>query len=152
MRPSTHWISLPDGATGTDRLLDAGWFAVAGDPVVTDLVDAFGGQSFTIEDAKRPLYHAAACVAANHVVALLGQVERLAADVGAPREAYLALTRAAVDNVARLGAAAALTGPAARGDRDTVARHLAALPSDEVESYEIMVREAQRLAGEPEAQ
>ena len=44
-----------------------------------------------------------------------------------PLEAYLDLVRATVDNVAELGPAAALTGPAARGDWATIERHLAAL-------------------------
>ena len=54
---------------------------------------------------------AAACIAANHVVALLGQVERVAASVGLDVEAFLPLTRAAVDDVAALGPRRALTGP-----------------------------------------
>ena len=47
---------------------------------------------------------AAACIAANHVVALLGQVERVAASVGLDLESFLPLTRAAVDDVDALGA------------------------------------------------
>ena len=54
-------------------------------------------------DGDRAAYHAAACIAANHVVALLGQVERVAASVGLDLEAFLPLTRAAVDDVAALG-------------------------------------------------
>ena len=48
-----------------------------------------------------------------------------------PPEALLPLVRATVDNVDALGPADALTGPVARGDADTVARHLDALPADE---------------------
>jgi predicted short-subunit dehydrogenase-like oxidoreductase (DUF2520 family) len=51
----------------------------------------------------------------------------------------------ALDNVRRLGAKAALTGPAARGDRATIERHLAALPADERTAYEVMSAEAARL-------
>ena len=139
-------ISLPDGQVGADRLLDNGWFAVAGDAIANELVEALGGRSFAVADADRPVYHAAACVAANHVVALLGQVERLAAGIGVPAEAYVELTRASVDNVARMGAASALTGPAARGDDMTIARHLEHLPADERGVYEMMASEARRLA------
>ena len=56
-------------------------------------------------DADRARYHAAACVASNHLVALLGQVERLAADAGVPLEAFLPLVRATLDNVDELGPA-----------------------------------------------
>jgi predicted short-subunit dehydrogenase-like oxidoreductase (DUF2520 family) len=84
-------------------------------------------------------------VAANHLVALAGQVERLAARVGVPTDAYWDLMAGALDNVRRLGAKAALTGPAARGDQATIERHLAALPADERPAYEIMSAEAARL-------
>src|SRR5205823_4014841 len=82
---------------------------------------------------------------ANHVVALLGQVERVATTSGVPLDAFLDLVRGAVDNAAALGPAAALTGPVARGDHDTVARHLAALDPSERAAYEAMSAEAQRL-------
>lgn len=139
-------ISLPNAELGSERLLDNGWFAVAGHPLATTAVKDLGGRMFTVADADRAVYHAAACVAANHVVALLGQVERLAAGIGVPADAYLDLTRASVENVGLLGAAEALTGPAARGDDSTIARHLDHLPPDEREAYDVMVREARRLA------
>jgi predicted short-subunit dehydrogenase-like oxidoreductase (DUF2520 family) len=77
-------------------------------------------------------------------VALLGQVERVAPE-GVPLEAFLGLARGTIDNVAELGAAAALTGPVARGDWDTVERHLAAIPEDERPAYEAMVAQARKL-------
>jgi predicted short-subunit dehydrogenase-like oxidoreductase (DUF2520 family) len=86
-------------------------------------------------------------VASNHLVALLGQVERLAADAGVPFDAFLPLVRATLDNVDELGPARALTGPVARGDRGTIARHLDALDEDEVDAYLALAREAARLAG-----
>ena len=89
----------------------------------------------------------AACVAANHVVALLGQVERIAASVGLPVDAFLGLTRAAVDDVAALGPRAALTGPASRGDWATIARHLDSLPEAERAGYGAGVALALELAG-----
>src|SRR5690606_10158439 len=95
-------VALPDPAVGARRLRGA-WFAVAGDPLAGEVVDALGGRSFAVADADRAVYHAAACVAANHLVALLGQVERLAAGVGVPFAAYLDLARATLDNVAELG-------------------------------------------------
>jgi predicted short-subunit dehydrogenase-like oxidoreductase (DUF2520 family) len=58
---------------------------------------------------------------------------------------YLDLVRATIDNVAELGPEAALTGPAARGDRATIERHLAAMAPDEHAAYEAMVDAAERL-------
>jgi predicted short-subunit dehydrogenase-like oxidoreductase (DUF2520 family) len=138
-------VSLPDSEAGAERLVGA-WFAVAGDPVAGRLVDALSGRAVAVADEDRARYHAAACVAANHLVALLGQVERIA-PAGVPLEAYLDLARGAVENVAALGPAAALTGPAARGDLATIERHLAGIDRTEHPSYEAMVAAAQRLAG-----
>src|SRR5262249_54379335 len=88
-----------------------------------------------------------ATVASNHLVALMGQVGRLADAAGVPRAALWPLVRATFDNVETLGPAAALTGPVARGDADTVARHLATLPADERAAYRALAAEALRLSG-----
>jgi predicted short-subunit dehydrogenase-like oxidoreductase (DUF2520 family) len=140
-------VSLPDAELGARRLTGA-WFAVAGDPIASEVVALLGGRAVEVADADRTTYHAAAAVAANHLVALLGQVERLAGSVGVPLEAYLDLARGALDNVAEVGPAAALTGPVARGDRATVARHLAAIPQDERAAYALLAELAQRLVDE----
>ena len=144
-RASVHpLVPIPDGRTGAERLRGA-WFAVAGDPLAAEVVAALGGRPVTVAAEHRAAYHAAACIASNHLVALLGQVERVAVTAGVPLEAYLDLVRATVDNVAALGPAAALTGPVARGDEATVARHLATLPADERPAYEAMAGAARRL-------
>ena len=88
-------------------------------------------------------------IASNHLVALLGQVERLAESVGVPFAAYLDLVTDTLDNVAELGPAASITGPAARGDEATLRRHLRALPADERQAYRGMVDAARRLAEAP---
>jgi predicted short-subunit dehydrogenase-like oxidoreductase (DUF2520 family) len=76
---------------------------------------------------QRALYHAAASTASNFLVTLEGMAERLAAEVGIQRSALAPLVRAAVDNWLERGAAAALTGPIARGDEETAARQRAAV-------------------------
>ena len=140
-------VALPDAAVGSRRLRAGGWFAVAGDPLVEQVVDDLGGRALRVADADRSAYHAAAVVASNHLVALLGQAERIAAAAGVPFEAFMDLVRATVDNVDELGPAAALTGPAARGDTETIRRHLEAIGPDERAAYEALAREARRLAG-----
>jgi len=144
-------VSLRSPESGSERLRGA-WFAVAGDPdrgqqVVTDVVESLEGRSVEVPDEHRARYHATAAVASNHLVALLGQVERLAADIDVPVAAYHALIAGTVANVESVGAAAALTGPVARGDWDTVRRHVAALPADERDTYLALARSAARLAG-----
>jgi predicted short-subunit dehydrogenase-like oxidoreductase (DUF2520 family) len=146
-RASLHpLVALPTPDVGARRLVGA-WFAVTGDPAVRRLVDAMFGRAIRVADEHRAAYHAAASIAANHLVALMGQVQRIGAEAGVPFEAYLDLARAALDNVADLGPAAALTGPVARGDDVTVRRHLDALPDDEVPAYEAMAEAARRLRG-----
>lgn len=139
-------VALPSPEVGAQRLRGA-WCAVVGDPGVGSLIDAVAGRPFRINEESRALYHAAAVISSNHLVALLGQAERVAASAGVPFEVMLDLARDTIDDVRRLGPAAALTGPAARGDDATVARHLEALPTEERAAYEALVNEAKRLAG-----
>lgn len=138
--------SMPGGGLGAERLRGAWWgLAVGGDPLGDEVVADLAGHRLQVRDEDRDRYHAAAAIAANHVVALLGQVERVAATIGVPLAAYLSLARTAVDNVEALGPADALTGPVKRGDDATIQRHIAALPPEERAGYEAMVREARRL-------
>ena len=142
--------SLPSADVGRDRLAGS-WCAVDGSPRVEKLARTLGMRPFRVDAADRVRYHAAACVASNHLVALLGQVERLAAYAGVPFEAFLPLVRGTVENVDELGPNAALTGPVARGDHETVAHHLDALPEEERETYRALVLEAERLAAHDKA-
>ena len=141
-------MSLPDADIGAERLR-GGWFAVAGAPIVADLAAALDGRTFEIADDDRALYHASAAVASNHLVALLGHAERLGAAAGVPAEALLALALGSAENATTIGPAAALTGPAARGDETTLAAHLDAIGTRaprELAAYEAMLVEARRLA------
>ena len=139
-------VPLPNGAVGAARLSSGVTFAVAGDPLARAIVESLGGRVVEVAEGDRAAYHAAACIAANHVVALLGQVERVATSVGLDLESFLPLTRAAVDDVADLGPGAALTGPARRGDWATLSRHLDALPESERAAYQAGAALAMRLA------
>ena len=112
------------------------------------MVDALEGTAVQVPDGDRVVYHAAAVVASNHLVALMGQVERLAGAVDVPLEAFLALARGALDNVAATDPATALTGPVARGDWGTVQRHLDAIDPGEREAYRVMAEQAARLVGD----
>ncbi len=141
-------VALPEPGLGGQRLRAGAWFAIAGDPVVDRIVADLGGRAFTVADADRAAYHAAACIASNHLVALLGQVARVAGGIGVPFDPYLDLARTTLDNVAELGPAAALTGPAARGDWATIERHRAALDPAELDAYDAMVAAARRLVGD----
>ncbi len=144
-------VVLPDPETGARRLRSGVTFALAGDPAAAEIATALGGSVVPVPDEARAAYHAAASVAANHVVALLGQVERIAGAAGLPLEAFLPLARAAVEDAGRLGPRRALTGPAARGDWQTLARHLAAIPESERAGYRAGVGLALQLTVGPGA-
>jgi predicted short-subunit dehydrogenase-like oxidoreductase (DUF2520 family) len=130
-------VSLPNPEIGAARLGDGAWFAVTGDPLATEVVESLRGRSFTVADGDRAAYHAAACIASNHLVALLAQAERVAPG-GVPFEALLELATCTLENVKAVGTKAALTGPAARGDLETLDRHRAAMAAEEQPAYDAM--------------
>jgi predicted short-subunit dehydrogenase-like oxidoreductase (DUF2520 family) len=87
------------------------------------LAERLGMRPFEIADEDRAAYHAGAAMASNFLIALETAAERVA---GIDRELLVPLVRATVETWAAEGAAA-LTGPIARGDEGTVARHREAI-------------------------
>jgi len=79
----------------------------------------------------RVLYHAAAALCSNDVLALLSAgvtlLERIGLDRSQATRALLPLARGTLLQVERAGLAGPLTGPAARGDLITLRAHLRAL-------------------------
>ncbi len=116
------------------------------------LAERVGMRAREVPTEKRALYHAAASSAANYVTTLLGMAESLAGEVGLDREALSPVVRAAVNNWATLGARAALTGPIARGDEDTVRRQRDAVAEarpDLLPFWDALVTATRELAGKP---
>lgn len=97
-------------------------------PVAEVLVVEMGGEPVFIDDDKRGIYHAALASAANHLVTLVVQSMDMltAAGVADPARMLGPLLAASLENSLALGPAA-LTGPVARGDAETVAAHIAAI-------------------------
>jgi predicted short-subunit dehydrogenase-like oxidoreductase (DUF2520 family) len=121
--------TLPDAERGAAAL--AGSFAaVGGEPLAVDLLADFaaslGMESFLLEDASRPAYHAAAAAAANFVVTALAVSGDLFDSAGVDARVARPLVERVVANVFEGGAGPALTGPIARGDIETVIGHLTA--------------------------
>ena len=145
-RASLHpLVALPSSERGAGRLLGA-TYAVSGDDAARRLVDSLGGRVLRLSDGQRTAYHATAAVAANHLVALMGHVEQLAAAAGLSLEDFVPLARMALEDAAALGPAAALTGPASRGDMSTIDAHLAAIPEGERSTYVALANAAFDLA------
>ena len=105
---------------------------------------------FEVPDERRAAYHAAAAIASNFLVALeqsaADAARRRGLDDGRELLAPLVLRTAA--NWSERGGAA-LTGPIARGDEATVARHLAALRElapELIPLYEALAERTRELA------
>jgi len=147
--------TFPDVVSAIDGIADCAIAVTADDEagylvaerVAADLL----GVPFRLDDDLRPRYHAAAVFASNYLVAVSAVAADLfeAAGVPDPVRAMQPLQRATLDNLARLGPGAALTGPAVRGDAGTIERNLeavAAVSPGAVPAYVAMARVALDLA------
>lgn len=124
-RFSIHPLQTFTKARGAEQL-DGAWAAVAaetGEARTTGfwLAETLGLRPFELDDADRSIYHAGAAVASNYLVTLRHAAGTLLEAAGAPPEALDPLMRRVIENEFEL------TGPIARGDWETVERHLGAI-------------------------
>ena len=101
-----------------------------------DLVRALGGIELVMpkwrsDRESAALYHAGAVTVSNYLVALiehgLAYYQALGAEKRQALTAVLPLIKGTLANIERLGTTEALTGPIARGDAETVRRHMEAM-------------------------
>ena len=120
------------------------YMAVDGDEAAceaaTAIATALGGNPFRVPAAERAAYHAAACICSNYAVAVEALAQRLMShwlgDEAAAWQALLPLFKGTAANLERTASPrTALTGPIARGDVTTVAKHLAVLPPELLDAY-----------------
>jgi pantoate--beta-alanine ligase len=129
--------------------LDGAWAAVSAETedaraVGYRLAEILGLRPFALGDTGRAAYHAGAAVASNYLVTLRRAAGSLLEAAGAPPEALDPLMRGVIDNGFEL------TGPIARGDWKTVARHLESIRAErpELEKLYLVLAEATaRIAG-----
>ena len=132
---SIHPIQSFADVQGAIENIPGSTFGVTADPEVREWAETFvrdlGGLPFFVAEEDRPLYHAAACVASNYLVALMHTAEDIYRSLGLARDdavrAFWPLVKGTIRNIEARGTVQALTGPIARGDLGTVARHIAAL-------------------------
>jgi predicted short-subunit dehydrogenase-like oxidoreductase (DUF2520 family) len=117
------------------------------------LVAVLGGSAAVVADGAKSLYHAAAVVASNYLVAVEDLAVQLLVSAGFSEEDALGalqpLVAGTADNVRRLGPTAALTGPIVRGDIATVRGHIEALrelPGGELGLYCALGRHTLEIA------
>jgi predicted short-subunit dehydrogenase-like oxidoreductase (DUF2520 family) len=150
---SVHPLMTVPHEAGPEQLADAPAAVAGSTPRALDtartIARAAGMRPIEIADEDRAAYHAAASIAANLLVTLEDGAERLLATAGAGREVLVPLVRAAVESWSELGGERALTGPIARGDRETVARQRASVEErtpDLLETFDVLVAATERLA------
>jgi predicted short-subunit dehydrogenase-like oxidoreductase (DUF2520 family) len=129
--------------------LDGVWGAVTAESdeakaVGYGLAELLGLRPFDLDDASRAAYHAGAAMASNYVVTLRAAARSLLEAAGAPPDALDPLIRGVMDTGFEL------TGPIARGDWETVERHLAVIRSERPELeelYLVLAAATARVAG-----
>lgn len=119
--------------------------------VARRIVRALGGSPVRIAGSKKVLYHAAAAMAAGHVLAVEEAATQVLVSIGMKRSeairGLVPLTRQVLENFERLGPRAAWTGPLSRGDYKVVGAHSSALrgsPREFAQAYESLNRLAAR--------
>ncbi len=137
-RFSVHPLQTLVRSGGAEQL-DGAWGAVTGEDDEARsrgvwLAETLGLRPFPLADQNRALYHAGAAIASNFLVTLYRVAAGLLEEAGAPPEALVPLMERTIENGFEL------TGPVARGDWETVARHRAALHGSGFEqAYEALV-------------
>jgi predicted short-subunit dehydrogenase-like oxidoreductase (DUF2520 family) len=140
--------------------LDGCIFAIEGTPravrIARRIARDLGGLPVVIESASKPAYHAAGVLAAGHTLAVIEAAARMLMALGFSRpkavHALLPLTRQTLANFERLGPRPSWTGPLARGDFATIAKHAAALrrlPREYREAYAALSHLALLVLGRP---
>jgi predicted short-subunit dehydrogenase-like oxidoreductase (DUF2520 family) len=99
--------------------------------VARRIVRDLKARAFTIAKGNKPLYHAFGSFSSPMVIATLAMAERIAAAAGVParmrRQVMLPIVKKTFSNYLEASAATAFSGPIARGDVNTIRRHLRAL-------------------------
>lgn len=140
--------------------LSRAFFTVEGSPERLEdalaLVRAAGNPVQVIDASEKTRYHAAAALASNHVVALYrlacDELVRCGFSAHDAEGALAPLFLGNAQHVAHDGTVAALTGPAERGDHDTIARHLDCLDGSTREVYRLLNDALLKIAEEKHTQ
>ncbi|MBZ0137438.1 MAG: DUF2520 domain-containing protein [Planctomycetes bacterium] len=133
--------------TDGQQRMKGSYAAIAGTPPLLhklkQLGEAIGVIPFELKDDQRVAYHAAAVLASNALIGLLDSGRELLVQAGMEPDVagkmLIPLARGTLDNAEAVGVREALTGPVARGDVGTIARHLGALTGEVRRTYVAMM-------------
>ena len=134
--------------------LRGAWAAVEGMPRAVEMAERLardlGMRPFRMRAEDKARYHAGAVFASNYFVVVEAVAQDLLRSTGLSEtdawSALAPLVGGTLDNLVKWGPLGALTGPVARGDAETVARHLAVLSGDQRELYRQLGKLALELA------
>lgn len=132
---SVHPLQSFAGITQAVDNLPGTFFAVQGDPKAVDtaleIVKELGGSPYLIDEKDKALYHLGACAASNYIVSLIHYAVSVFKQIGMQDkqalDALFPLIMGTMHNIETMGPVKALTGPIARGDTETVKKHLSVL-------------------------
>jgi predicted short-subunit dehydrogenase-like oxidoreductase (DUF2520 family) len=128
--------------------LEGAYFAIDGSGAhyqqIIDQLEQIIDKLIEIAPAQKALYHAASAVIANYQIAIIDLGLTMLTELGYTREQALQLAeplvRQNVDNLFALDCGQALSGPIARGDAGTVAKHVAAITATNQEWLDLYRR------------
>lgn len=99
--------------------------------ITIDITRQLGGKSIILEARNKPLYHTACSMASNFLVTLLDTAAELLVEAGlddsTASSVLFPLVQGTLQNVKKIDAGTALTGPVVRGDVRSIAEHLQVL-------------------------
>lgn len=132
------------------------WFDIEGDEQVLrkleKLAQKLQAKTFRVEPEAKPFLHAAAVVASNYLVVLADLVSKITSQGNVPEstalKAMAPLMYNTLENIETAGITDSLTGPIARGDIETVQKHLDGLQNapELLSLYKLLGSEAVKIA------
>lgn len=128
----------------------------AGVDAARSLLGPLDVPTIRVSAADKPLYHASAVLASNALVALADAAAATLARAGIPPDAaldaLLPLMEGTLSNLRAVRLPAALTGPASRGDAETIAAHREALTTRAPELWPLYAALTERIVVVAQAQ
>ncbi len=158
MHPIKSFASIEDSiATLGGTIYGVTYPVIKNDPInnyINFFIASLGGKIVQVDDSKKSMYHASACVASNYLVSLINYAVKIHESIGIkPQDSVICLAgliEGTVANIKLLGSQGSLTGPIARGDIGTVKEHLQNfklfMKPDEENIYKVMGAETAKIA------
>lgn len=124
------------------------------DDQVISLLNKLGNPCLSLEPSQKPLYHITSCIVSNYLTTLIhfafDQMQKIGFDQQTSLTALKPMILGTFANIEKLGTAKALTGPIARGDVQTIQKHLTELvdqPEMQTQLYKVLGKATLELAG-----